>query len=124
MNDRPELAYGSVDFKANADYMNRPPMAPAYIFAFDVSKPAVESGYLTVICAAITRAIEEGTLPGGERTKVGFVTFDETVHYYNLKSTLKQPQVIVSTDPEFLPIPDELLVNLEDSKELVLNLLE
>ena len=36
-DQRIELQYGSVDFLASSDYMNRPPMAPAYIFVFDVS---------------------------------------------------------------------------------------
>jgi protein transport protein SEC24 len=52
-DDRLELQYGSVDFVASTDYMNRPPMAPTYVFAFDVSKNAVESGYLSIACGAI-----------------------------------------------------------------------
>ena len=71
--------------------MNRPPMAPTFVFAFDVSKNAVESGYLAIACGAIQRAIEEGQIPGGDRTQVAFLTYDDTVHFYNLKSTLKQP---------------------------------
>ena len=88
-SERKELQYGSVDFIASSDYMNRPPMAPTYIFVFDVSKTAIESGYLSIVTQTISRAIEEGTIPGGERTRVGFLTFDDTTHYYNLKSTLR-----------------------------------
>jgi len=88
-DDRLELQYGSVDFVASSDYMNRPPMTPTYVFVFDVSKNAVESGYLQVACGAVQRAIQEGTIPGGDRTQVAFITYDDTVHFYNLKSTLK-----------------------------------
>ena len=123
-NERKELQYGSVDFIASSDYMNRPPMAPTYVFVFDVSKTAIESGYLEIVTQTIKRSIEEGSIPGGERTRVGFLTFDDTIHYYNLKSTLRQPQVIVNTETDFLPVPDELIVNLEDSKSLILDLLD
>jgi len=125
IEDRKELQYGSVDFLASADYMNRPPMAPTFLFVFDVSKSAIDTGYLQIITASILKAIEEETFPGGDRTVVGFLTFDEKVHYYNLKSTLKQPQMIVNTDDDhdFLPIPEDLMVNLADSKDLVIELL-
>ena len=37
-------------------------------------------------------------LPGGERTQIGFLTFDSTLHFYNLKSSLTQPQMMVSAN--------------------------
>ena len=125
IEERKELQYGSVDFLASADYMNRPPMAPTFLFVFDVSKNAIDSGYLSIITASILKAIDSNAIPGGERTMIGFLTFDDKVHYYNLKSTLKQPQMIVNTDedPDFLPMPEDLIVNLTDSKELVIELL-
>lgn len=46
IEQRPELIYGTVDFLASMEYMNRPPMPPSYIFCFDVSQPAIDSGYL------------------------------------------------------------------------------
>jgi protein transport protein SEC24 len=125
IEERKELQYGSVDFIASADYMNRPPMAPTFLFVFDVSKSAVDTGYLSIATASILKAIEGDAIPGGDRANVGFLTFDDKVHYYNLKSTLKQPQMIVNTDddPDFLPIPEDLMVNLADSKDLVMELL-
>lgn len=43
-----------------------------------------------------------------------------------MKQNLKQPQMIVINDLDdlFLPIPDELLINVSESKELILNLLD
>lgn len=125
IEERKELQYGSVDFIASADYMNRPPMAPTFLFVFDVSKNALDTGYLPIVTASILKAIEANAVPGGDRTVVGFLTYDDKVHYYNLKSTLKQPQMIVNTDddPDFLPMPEDLMVNLADSKELITELL-
>ena len=48
------------------------------------------------------------------------------MHYYNLKASLSQPQMLVvpdHTDP-LLPVPDDLLVNLSESRSVVDTLLE
>lgn len=37
-------------------------------------------------------------LPGDARTKVGFLTFDSTIHFYNLQEGLSQPQMLVVSD--------------------------
>jgi protein transport protein SEC24 len=66
-------------------------MPPTFLFAFDVSKPAVESGYLATACATIKSAIENQLLPGmaDERAKVAFISYDKNIQYYNLRSILK-----------------------------------
>lgn len=102
-------------------------MPATYIFLFDVSQPAIDSGYIQQAAYTIKGIIEEGTLPGGERIKVMFMAFDKNLYFFNLRQTLKQPQMMVVTDtnPVFLPcMPDNLLVNLSDSCDLVLNLLD
>lgn len=45
------------------------------------------------------------------------MTYDSAVHFYNLRSTLRQPQMLVVTDIEnmYLPIPEDLVVDLTDS---------
>lgn len=101
-------------------------MPPTYVFVLDVSKPAIETGYLATCVATIKSVIESLLLPGGERTRISFVTYDSSVHFYNLRSTLKQPQMLVVTDIEaiYLPQPEDLLVNLSESMELVIALLD
>ena len=49
-----------------------------------------------------------------------------TIHYYNLKASLSAPQmmVVAEMDDPFVPLPDDLLVNLRDSRRLVDALLE
>ena len=43
-------------------------MTPSYVFIFDVSKSAVDSGYLSIAVGTIQWAIEEDRIPGGEWT--------------------------------------------------------
>ena len=48
------------------------------------------------------------------------------MQFYNLRPTLKQPQMFVLTDVQemFLPQPEDMIVNLSDSYDLVINLLD
>ncbi|GMI65450.1 ENDOPLASMIC RETICULUM MORPHOLOGY 2 [Hibiscus trionum] len=119
LDQRPELLKGSVDFVAPTDYMHRPPMPPSYFFLIDVSISAVRSGMIEVVAQTIRSCLDE--LPGFPRTQIGFITFDSTIHFYNMKSSLAQPQMMVVTDLDdiFLPLPDDLLVNLSESRNVV-----
>ena len=56
--DRVELRKGSVDYIASNEYMNRPPMPPTYVFVFDVSRAAVDSGYLLLASTTIKSILE------------------------------------------------------------------
>ena len=53
-----ELRKGTVDFIASNEYMNRPPMPPTYVFVMDVSKPAIDTGYLNICVSTIKSIIE------------------------------------------------------------------
>ncbi|CAH0476684.1 unnamed protein product [Peronospora belbahrii] len=123
-DERPELNSGSVEIVAPSEYMMRPPQPPCFMFVIDVSATAVTSGSVKVAVDTIREQLDN--LPGAPRTRIGFLTYDNTIHFYNLKSTLKAPQMMVVADLDelFIPIPDELLVNLSDSREIVEMLLE
>ena len=122
--DRPELRHGTVEFIASQEYMVRPPMPPTFFFAFDVSANAVSSGFLAKAVNTVKDALDE--LPGGERTHVGFLTYDNTIHFYGLKPGSETPQmmVVAELDEPFCPAPDDLLVNLGDSRDSVDALLD
>ncbi len=68
-------------------------MPPRFFFVIDVSTQAVQSGSLPVVCQAIKDSLD--SLPGSSRTQIGFLTFDSSLHFYNLKSSLSQPQMLV-----------------------------
>eukprot|EP00970_Alexandrium_tamarense_P007425 scaffold1361_cov269-Alexandrium_tamarense.AAC.5 len=99
--------------------MVRPPQPPSYFFVIDVSMASVRSGMLKSAAKAIAESLDD--LPGSPRTQVGFITYDESVHYYSLKSGLANPQMLVVADlvELFVPAPDDLLVNLQESREVI-----
>eukprot|EP00761_Pharyngomonas_kirbyi_P013520 gb/GECH01013549.1/.p1 GENE.gb/GECH01013549.1/~~gb/GECH01013549.1/.p1 ORF type:complete len:878 (+),score=189.28 gb/GECH01013549.1/:1-2634(+) len=120
---RPELINGSFDIIAPREYHVRAPQPPLYIFVIDVSAPAIQAGMLTAVSEAVKTILDD--FPGDERTRIGFITFDDTLHFYNLKSTASQPQMNVmgDLDDPFIPMPRDLVVNLQESRSQVENLL-
>ena len=123
---RPELCNASVEFLASGDYMVRPPQPPVYFFCIDVSGASSQSGMLQCLVNAAKRALDD--IPGGGRAQIGFMTFDSTIHYYSLKSTLKAPQMLVVSDlsdgGSLQPLPEDLLVNIDESRSIVMTLLD
>jgi protein transport protein SEC24 len=119
-----EIKRSSVEYIAPSEYMLRPPQPCVYLFLIDVSYTAVQSGVLAVACRCLLDCL--GRLPGDARTMVGFVTYDSSLHFYNLSVGNSQPQMLIVSDVDdvFLPSPDSLLVNLKESKDLVRTLLE
>lgn len=61
-----------------------------------MSRLAVESGYLQVVCETLLTELEH--LPGDSRTSVGFITYDSAVHFYSLAEGLSAPQQMVVMD--------------------------
>ncbi|TYJ48830.1 hypothetical protein E1A91_A01G091300v1 [Gossypium mustelinum] len=108
LDQRPELIKGSVEFVPPMEYMVQPPMTPPYFFLIDVSISAVRSGMIEVVAQTIRSCLDE--LPGFPRTQIGFITFDSTIRFYNMKANL---------DDIFVPLPDDLLVNLSESRNVV-----
>uniref|UniRef100_A0A7N6AJQ9 SEC24 homolog B, COPII coat complex component n=1 Tax=Anabas testudineus TaxID=64144 RepID=A0A7N6AJQ9_ANATE len=116
---RPEVQNSTVEFIASSDYMLRPPQPAVYLFVLDVSHNAVEAGYLKYFCESLLENLDK--LPGDTRTRLGFLTFDSTIHFYNLQEGLSQPQMLVVSDIDdvFIPSHDSLMVNLKESKEVL-----
>lgn len=121
---RPEVQNATIEFMAPSEYMLRPPQPPVYLFMFDVSHNAIETGYLNTVCQTLLDNLE--WLPGNTRTKIAFITYDSTIHFYSLQEGLSQPQMLVVSDIDdvFIPMPENLLVNLNECKELVQDLLK
>lgn len=123
---RAELHKGAVEYIAPGEYMVRPPQPPVFMFVIDVSYTSVVTGLLQTVVTSIVEAIQSGKIPGGQRVQVGIITFDTSLHFYNLNSNLSQPQMLVVSDLDdlFLPLPDDILVPLAESEAAIVNLLE
>ncbi|KAJ6668807.1 hypothetical protein lerEdw1_012291 [Lerista edwardsae] len=129
--ERPELSLGSYEYVATLDYCrnNKQPQPPAYIFMIDVSYNNLKSGLVKLICEELKIVLDR--LPREEQEeispiRVGFVTYNKVLHFFNVKSNLAQPQMMVVTDVSevFVPLLDGFLVNFQESRAVIHNLLD
>ncbi|KAL2003071.1 hypothetical protein VTN02DRAFT_5087 [Thermoascus thermophilus] len=133
---RPELTLGTVEFLVPKEYWAKEPVGLRWLFLIDVSQESINRGFLEGVCEGIMGALyggdnevsEEGSetprklAPG---SKVGIITFDKEVHFYNLSSRLDQAQMMVMTDLEepFVPLSEGLFVDPYESKAVISSLL-
>ncbi|XP_074730751.1 protein transport protein Sec24C isoform X3 [Strix uralensis] len=129
--DRPELSLGSYEFLATVDYCknNKFPSPPAFIFMIDVSYNAVKSGLVRLICEELKSLLDYLPREGNMKEsaiRVGFVTYNKVLHFYNVKSSLAQPQMMVVSDVAdmFVPLLDGFLVNVNESRTVIVSLLD
>lgn len=80
---RPEIKNATVEFIAPSDYMVRPPQAATYLFCLEVSRIAVTTGYLDLVCNMLADNLFN--LPGDSRRQIGIMTYDSGVQFYILK---------------------------------------
>ncbi|KAK0625300.1 hypothetical protein B0T17DRAFT_590918 [Bombardia bombarda] len=135
-DQRPELTRGTVEFVVPKEYYTREPVGMRYLFLIDVTQEASNKGFLEAFCDGILGALysnesedqdENGEprrkVPAG--AKVGFVTFDKEVHFYNVSSALDQAQMMIMPDIEdpFVPLSDGLFVDPYESKSVITSLL-
>jgi len=98
---RPELCLGSYEVVGTRDYCrnNVFPTPPAYVFVIDVSYNNIKSGLVDLVCRNMKTILQR--LPSEDQNpRVGFITYDKEVHFYNMKSTLAQPQMLVVGETE------------------------
>ncbi|KAG2466653.1 SC24D protein, partial [Polypterus senegalus] len=106
-----------------------PPKPPAFIFMIDVSYNNIKSGLVKLVCNELKLLLNK--LPrenNAEKSviKVGFVTYNKILHFYNVKSNLAQPQMMVVPDVTemFVPLLDGFLVDFHESQTVIINLLD
>lgn len=134
---RPELMRGTVEFMVPKEYWSKEPVGLRTLFLIDVGQESFNKGYLEAFCEGIKAALFGGVdasletegeevkrkIPLG--AKVGFVTFDKEIHFYNCNAALDQAQMIVMPDIEdpFVPLSEGLFVDPYDSKDVIISLL-
>lgn len=94
-DQRPELHRGTVEFVVPKEYWTREPVGMRWLFLIDVTQEAFNKGFVEAFCEGVLAALyggedekaEDGAiqrrLPEG--AKVGFVTFDKDIHFYNIR---------------------------------------
>ncbi|KHO02081.1 Sec23/Sec24 family protein [Metarhizium album ARSEF 1941] len=135
-DQRPELHRGTVEFVVPKEYWTREPVGLRWLFLIDVTQESFNKGFLETFCDGILAAIYGGEdqekdgngepkrrLPEG--AKVGFVTYDKDIHFYNMHPGLDQPQMLIMPDLEdpFLPLGEGLFVDPYESKSIITSLL-
>jgi len=120
---RPECKSSTIEFIAPQEYMLRPPQPAVYLFLLDVSRQALETGYLRNFCDTLAEELDK--LPGDSRTQVGFITYHRTLQFYQIVEGSAQPTqlIVADIDDVFLPSPTDLLANLQNCKEQIANML-
>ncbi|CAF0839748.1 unnamed protein product [Adineta steineri] len=129
---RPELCLGSYEIVATKQYCKdeKWPEPPAFIFMIDVSYNSVRSGLVNYICHILKTDLLD-YLPkdkNGETStvRIGFATFDKQIQFYNIKTSLGQPQMMVVSDLEeiFVPLLEGFLCSPQDSRGVINSLLD
>ncbi|KAI9745875.1 MAG: COPII coat Sec23p-Sfb3p heterodimer component [Claussenomyces sp. TS43310] len=132
---RPELMRGTVEFLVPKEYWSKEPVGLRWLFLIDVCQESLNKGYLEAFCEGITGALYGGDadesadgelkrrIPPG--AKVGFVTFDKDIHFYNVNPALEQAQMMIMPDMDepFVPFSEGLFVDPYESKSIITSLL-
>lgn len=134
LDERPELRFGTCEFKVPKEYWVKEtaPKPLSFVFCIDVSWTSIESGMLAVAVKALKETLYGESDAGGIRVglhpgaRIGIMTYDRSVHFYNLTSTLDQAQMLVVPDINdmFVPMSEGFLVDPTASRSVIEGLLD
>ncbi|VDL16233.1 unnamed protein product [Hymenolepis diminuta] len=118
---RPEIKNATVEFIAPSDYMIRPPQAATYLFCLEVSRSAVTTGYLDLVCTMIADYLEK--MPGDSRRQIGILTYDSGVQFYVFKGKKMKMVICQDLSEVFLPDLNGMVNRISDCAEPIIELL-
>ena len=138
---RPELSLGTVEFAAPREYCTKEPVGQRWLFMIDVSMESVSKGFLAAFCQGILDALYGASDPSVQvngdtsdaqpsriapGSRVGIMTFDREVQFYNLDANLERAQMVVMPDIEdpFVPISGGLYADPTASRNVITDLLQ
>ncbi|KZT02981.1 sec24-like protein [Laetiporus sulphureus 93-53] len=153
---RPELNKGTVDFVVPDEYWaphpppkiaplylplvplsnsgNRQPQPMSYVFAFDVSLEAFQSGFTQAACTFLLEFLYGRETEDGQKIepcfpadcKICIISFDRTIHFYNLspQEADNAPMLVLpDVDDVFVPLRDGLFADPRESQRIITDLL-
>ncbi|CAK5274729.1 unnamed protein product [Mycena citricolor] len=143
-DQRMELNRGTVDFIVSEEYwatnpperlsmpyfsVERPQAGPRcpgpmkFLFAFDVSGEALHSGILHTACAVLRDLLFGPNACFPSSSELAILTFDTSLHFYDLSSDAVSMLVVSDIDEVFVPLRTGLFVKPADHQSAIENLL-
>ncbi|KFD58950.1 hypothetical protein M513_00113 [Trichuris suis] len=123
--ERPELHLGSYEYVATKEYCKDGiwPQPPVFIFMLDVSYNAVRSGLVNKFCQNVKFLLHNLPKEHGKDSaiEVAFVTYDHSVHFYELKKGSAMPKMLVVNDVQemFVPMGKNLFVRPSEAGAII-----
>ncbi|KAK7044831.1 SEC23 SEC24 family protein [Favolaschia claudopus] len=142
--NRPELNRGTVDFAVPPEYWasnppprflmpyfsseppptgKRKPLPMNFVFALDVSSESLRSGLLFTACAALKDILYGPNACFPPESELAIITFDVTLHFYDLSSDLVPMLIVSDLDEVFLPLRSGLFVKPQGRQAAIEGLL-
>lgn len=120
---RPEFMLGSVEYDAPEEYWQDVEPKPLHwLIAIDVSRRAMERPVLGSLVQTLKQMLASGFPPS---IKIGIMTFDTSIHFWNLKGENATMMVVSDIDDVFVPMSaHDMFVDPTESRAAVENLLD
>lgn len=121
ITQHPELMKGQVEYKANSEYMLRPPQSPVFIFVIELTRYMTNNIIQTIFNSInlFVKNIEN------KRTQIAIITFNSAIQLYNFNPKKKHPEIIQMNNEDgddFLPIYDTVLCQISEIESLLTQL--
>ncbi|PPQ66006.1 hypothetical protein CVT24_011950 [Panaeolus cyanescens] len=101
----------------------RPPQPVDFLFMFDVTHTAITSGFLASACESVKSMLFEEMFIN-PYSRIGIMTFDRTLHFYDLTSDLTPMLVVADLEEVFAPANDVFFVNPQERRSSIESLLD